>query len=88
MHILPHGSCHPRALNSKVLCCVCGGKQFAPKTRLNWDLAGKKNGGRLKVFPWKKTGRTRAEGERIAPATMVGGPRRRRNFSGKALSNH
>jgi len=24
-----------------------------------------------KVFPWEKIGRTRAEGERIAPATMV-----------------
>ena len=29
----------------------------------------------------EKNGRTRAEGERIAPATMVGGPRRRRIFS-------
>ena len=36
-----------------------------------------------KVFPWKKIGRTRAEGERIALATMVGGPRRRRKFSGQ-----
>jgi hypothetical protein len=35
----------------------------------------------VKVSPWKKIGRTRAEGEpseRVAPATMVGGHRRRR----------
>ena len=33
-----------------------------------------------RCFRGKKNGRTRAEGERIAPATMVGGPRRRRFF--------
>ena len=36
--------------------------------------------GPSKVFPWEKIERIRAEGERIAPATMVGGPRRRRFF--------
>ena len=46
-----------------------------------WTYTEVKSGqAKVEVFPWKKIGRTRVEGERTAPATMVDGPRRRRFF--------